>query len=217
MLFDELAQTTIALKNLQHKTEIKKNKEQQDNTDNRYRVLVSQLDKLSNTLKYIYDNIGVHFSLDIIKKMDSIMEILQNTVEGGWAISEDVINAETLFKSLQSDIKKEWNSKYIDTTGATINTLEAIKDIDADNVNLCLHKIKSAANWELGETNFKLLKAGMESAEALITELSLDDDIILFLRKTNSNRATLKDLNEKVLNWITKEDLGNKIRISFVK
>ena len=58
---------------------------------------------------------------------------------------------------------------------------------------------------------------GIASAEQLIQKLGLDDEIILFLQYTNAGKATLLDLNDKVLNWIRSEKLENKIRISFVR
>lgn len=217
MLFDELVQTTNALKDLQRKSEIKKNKEFQENTDNKYRVLISQTDKFVATLFYIYENIDIEVNKDIIISTVDILEKLQKSVESGWAVSEEVANAETLFKNLQGNMKKEWASQYTNVTGATINTLEALKGIEPEKVTQCLQKIQTATNWELGETNYKSLITGIESAETLITGLGLDDEIIMFLTKTNSNKATLEDLNEKVLTWIKDEKLEKKIRISFVK
>ena len=58
---------------------------------------------------------------------------------------------------------------------------------------------------------------GLNEADYLIMELGLDDEIIAFLQNTNSGRATLQDLNDKVLAWIRDEQLERKIRISFVK
>ena len=58
---------------------------------------------------------------------------------------------------------------------------------------------------------------GIEEAEQLIQKLGLDDEIISFLQNTNAGKATLKDLNDKVLSWIRSEDLENKIRISFAR
>ena len=66
MLFDELVQTTKALKDLQRKSEIKKNKEFQENIDNKYRVLISQLDKFTSTLVYIYGNIDIDANKEIL-------------------------------------------------------------------------------------------------------------------------------------------------------
>ena len=58
---------------------------------------------------------------------------------------------------------------------------------------------------------------GIDDADQLIRKLGLDDEIIYFLQNTNAGRATLKDLNDKVLNWIRCEKLEDKIRISFVR
>lgn len=217
MLFDELVQTTKALKDLQRKSEIKKNKEFQENTDNKYRVLISQLDKFTSTLVYIYGNIDIDANKEILNSTLDILDKLQKSVDSGWAVSEEVSNAETLFKTLQGNMKKEWASKYKIVTSAIVNTLEALKGIEPEKVDQCLQKIQVAANWNLGETNYKTLIAGLDSAELLITGLGLDDEIILFLKKTNSNKATLEDLNEKVLKWIKEENLEKKTRISFVK
>ena len=61
------------------------------------------------------------------------------------------------------------------------------------------------------------MRNGLNEAAHLIMELGLDDEIITFLQNTNSGRATLQDLNDKVLAWIRDEQLERKIRISFVK
>ena len=58
----------------------------------------------------------------------------------------------------------------------------------------------------------------VQEADQLILRLGLDTEIIQFLQSTNSGRATLKDLNDKVLEWLRKnENLEGKIRISVRK
>ena len=65
--------------------------------------------------------------------------------------------------------------------------------------------------------NFEKMSEGLDDADRLIIGLGLDDEIIVFLQRTNLGRATLQDLNDKVLTWIRNEELEQKIRISFVK
>ena len=67
------------------------------------------------------------------------------------------------------------------------------------------------------DDRFKNMLQGIASAEQLIQKLGLDDEIILFLQNTNAGKASLLDLNDKVLNWIRSEKLENKIRVSFVR
>lgn len=78
-------------------------------------------------------------------------------------------------------------------------------------------KIQPAENWDLDVERYKTMHNGLNEADYLIMELGLDDEIIAFLQNTNSGRATLQDLNDKVLAWIRDEQLERKIRISFVK
>ena len=105
----------------------------------------------------------------------------------------------------------------MDLTGATVSTLEAIREIDPDNVGSCLQKIQPAENWDLDVERYKIMHNGLNEADHLIMELGLDDEIITFLQNTNSARATLQDLNDRVLAWIRAEHLEKKIRISFMK
>ena len=50
----------------------------------------------------------------------------------------------------------------------------------------------------------------IESANVLISGLGLDEQIIAFLQKMNSGKATVVDLDEKVINWLKTEALDKK-------
>ena len=71
--------------------------------------------------------------------------------------------------------------------------------------------------WNTDVEIFQKMKEGLDEADQLIIGLGLDDEIITFLSNTNSGKATLQDLNDKVLSWLRNEKLEQKIRISFVK
>ena len=206
MIFDELVVTINALDNLKKKTDLKNNKALQDNTDAKYRLLLSQTNSYISTIEYVYTNVPYAKNIEILT---ATLELLDNL--------EKVSKAENVYKTLCTTIKKEWSKKYSDLTGSTISTLEAIKGIDSENVNACLQKIQTASEWDVGIDRFKNMLQGIASAEQLIQKLGLDDEIILFLQNTNAGKATLLDLNDKVLNWIRSEKLENKIRVSFVR
>lgn len=114
-------------------------------------------------------------------------------------------------------MKKEWSKQYANLTRATVSTLEAIRGINPNNVGRCLQKIQPAENWDLDVEKYQTMHNGLKEADHLIMELGLDDEIITFLQNTNTGRATLQDLNDKVLDWIRDEQLEKKLRISFVK
>ena len=217
MIFDDLVTTIKAMQDLQKKTAIKNNKAMQDNADIKYRLLLTQVNQFVDVIMYLYTDLNVPKNHEILMSTSELMNVLEQIVVSGSASPDGIINAGNTFKTLQSSMKKEWSRQYVDLTGATVSTLEAIREIDPDNVGSCLQKIQPAENWDLDVERYKIMHNGLNKADHLIMELGLDDEIITFLRNTNSARATLQDLNDRVLAWIRAEHLEKKIRISFMK
>lgn len=217
MIFEDLVTTTKAMQDLQRKTAIKNNKDLQEITDTKYRVLLTQVNLFVVTIEYLYSDVNVHKNDEILTSMSELLGALEKVVETGFASRDEVTNAENSFKTIQGNMRKEWSKQYADITGSTVSTLEAIRGIDPENVGSCLQKIQPAESWELDVKKYKTMSSGLVDADELIVSLGLDDEIITFLQNTNSGKATLRDLNDKVLSWIREENLEGKIRISFVK
>lgn len=217
MIFDDLVTTIKAMQDLQKKTAIKNNKAMQDNADIKYRLLLTQVNQFVDVIMYLYTDLNVPKNHEILMSTSELMNVLEQIVVSGLASPDGIINAGNTFKTLQSSMKKEWSRQYVDLTGATVSTLDAIREIDPDNVGSCLQKIQPAENWDLDVERYKIMHNGLNEADHLIMELGLDDEIITFLQNTNSARATLQDLNDRVLAWIRAEHLEKKIRISFMK
>lgn len=217
MIFDELVTTTHSLVELKRKTDLKNNKAAQDSTDAKYRVLLTQANSFVETLDYLYSNVTSEKSMDILVATRELLLSLEKVVESGLASQDELVKSENAYKAIQNNMKREWLKLYASVTGATVSTLEAIKGIDSENVSLCLQKIVAAESWDNGVNRLQTMMKGLENAEQLIERLGLDDDIIFFLQNTRAGNATLKDLNDKVLNWIRNEHIESKIRISFVK
>lgn len=217
MIFDDLVATTKSMRALRDKTAIKNNRVMQDNTDTKYRLLLTQVNRFVEVIEYLYTDLSVSINNEILISISELLNVLEQIVVSGLASQEGVANADDTFKILQNSMKKEWSKKYVDLTGSTVSTLEAIRGIDPNNVGSCLQKIQSAENWDLDVKRYQTMKNGLDAADRLIIGLGLDDEIIIFLQSANSGRATLQDLNDKVLAWIRAEQLEPNIRISFVK
>lgn len=217
MIFDDLVTTTKAMQDLQKKTAIKNNKALQDNADTKYRLLLTQANYFVDVIWYLYTELGVPKNHEILIFTSDLMNVLEQIVASGLASLDGIINADNIFKTLQSSMKKEWSKQYANLTRATVSTLEAIRGINPNNVGRCLQKIQPAENWDLDVEKYQTMHNGLKEADHLIMELGLDDEIITFLQNTNTGRATLQDLNDKVLDWIRDEQLEKKLRISFVK
>lgn len=217
MIFDDLVVATKAMQDLQKKIAVKNNKAIQDNTDTKYRLLLTQVNHFVEVIEYLYTDLSVSLSDEILTSISGLLNVLEQIATSGMASQEGVANADDTFRVLQNSIKKEWSKLYTDLTGATVSTLSAIRGIEPDHVGSCLQKIQLAENWDLDVKKYQTMHTGLHKAGQLIVGLGLDDEIITFLQNTNTGRATLQDLNDKVFAWIRAEQLERKIRISFVK
>lgn len=217
MIFDELVVTEKALKDLKLKIDLQKNKALQDNTDTRYRIVLKQTESFVTTLTYLYEETKIQKSEEILNSAKELLDSLETAISIGLAGQDDVAKLEGAYKNISSEMKKEWARKYSEITGSIVSTLEAIKGIDPDNVESCLTKIQAAVTWELGTGQYVTMTKGLHEAEQIIVKLGLDDEIVSFLQNTNAGKATLLDLNDKVLKWIRDEKLEGKIKISFVR
>lgn len=217
MIFEDLAKTTNDMQELQKKISIQKNKAAQDQTDNKFRILLTQTTQFISSIEYIYTNTGVEQKEEVITGASGVLNTLEESLSSGLADNDTVVKAEDLFKNLQADMKKNWSKQFADLTGSTVSTLEAIRGINTEQVSECLGKIQTAVSWDINPKQFMDMQEGLDDANQLIISLGLDDEIKAFLKNTTDGKATLKDLNDRVLSWIREENLEGKIRISFVK
>ncbi len=215
MLITSLDSKITAMKNLRQKEERRDNKTAQEALDHRYSVLTEQLNNLIMALKYTKDNMSFQLSSQVLDDIKSLLLVHQSAVQSGYAEKDAVVQVETDIKTIQANIKKEWAKKYTNLTSATISTLKVIIDIDEDNVSACLEGIERGESWTTDIDEFQAMNTSLSSANILISGLGLDTEIINFLQKMNSGKASVVDLDDKVLGWLKKESLDKKVKLSF--
>ena len=216
MIIDVLNKKIQEMKSLRHLEMLRDHRTQQEATDNRYRILIVQAQVFSKALRYASDNFNFVLSDSLQSNVSDLFVSLKAVTQSGFADRDGVVAAENNIKTIQSGIKKEWGKHYSIYTASTVNTLKVISGIELDKVEACILDIKAAENWSGDIEVLTKLRAAMSSAEALIKSLNMDQETIGFLAQMTAGKATLLDLNEKVLTWIKRESLEGKIRLSFI-
>ena len=215
MIIEKLNCKIKDMRKLFQREELAKNAAQQLVIDRKYHELVIQVHLFLDTVSYTRMQLKFQFPETVSNKMDLLLQKLRMTVESGYADQESLSECDKLFKEIQADIKKEWKLHYSAITAAVLGTLKVIKGIDKDRVERCLEDIKAAEQWQADKKIFIDLASALERSDVLIQDLNMDQEIIAFLKKMNLGKATVSDLNEKVLSWIQKEALSDRIKISF--
>ena len=215
MIIDILETKKKEMQKLQRREAFKKNKSQQEKTDGRYRILLTQAHRTVDIIQYL--NSSAQFIPSDTIKTDLLMlfGLLQAAVDSGLADASKVEKGEQDLKKILASAKKEWAAYYSEYPGGTVSTLKVISGIDKTKTSECLSNIQGAAGWETERKVYEKLVASMAEADTLISSLDMDQNVISFLQKMNMGQATLADLNPKVNEWIKKESIEKKIRLSF--
>ena len=215
MIFDQMERRIKEMKELRRLETIKANRVQQEATDTKYHNLVAQVKGFMNIIQYFQTELKFEVSDSYKTEISALFVKLQEVIKDGYANKDLVAESENDFKNIINTIKKDWPKHHTSLTSTTVNTLKIIGGIESDQVEACLTDIKNASAWQMDVTVYKRLKTALDSADSLIEKLSLDQDIISFLTKMTSGKATFYDLNDKVMDWIKKESLEKRVKLSF--
>lgn len=215
MMIDVLTKKIKDMKDLRQREERRDNKAAQDALDLRFKALTSQIHSLMTALQYTKENMQFQLSDAVLSDLESLLTEHKAVIRSGFAEKDAINQAETDFKSIQQSIKKEWSKQYSALTNATISTLQVISGIDSEHVSKCLGGIAKGSTWTTSIGDFKTMDHSLSEAKTLIEGLGLDQQIIAFLQKMNSGKATVMDLDDKVLRWLKTESLDKRVKLSF--
>ena len=213
---ERLNQSITQLKRLHTLENKKKNQEQQVKNDNKYQELVHQVTHLCYAVHYAQETFSFQY-----QPQNTLLEILTDlqTVAIKGTVDEDSISqGSRKIKPIQEQLKKEWAKCYPLVVGSVTSTLRIIQKIDPTQVSKCLLDIQSAAVWQNDDSDLphlKTLSNALYNSNAIIERLGLDQEITTFLTKVSSRTATLDDLSDGILVWIRRENLSDKIMVSF--
>lgn len=203
------------MKDLQRLRQKKQNQDKQAATDAKYKDLVLRVQTYIKVYEYITKNLKFNPSIELVDSSKALLLELQSATNDGDADFDTVNSAEKNYKNVIKTITSEWEQHYKKLTGNTTNSLKIIGGIDAEKVKACLADIKAAEKFNLQKSIFVKLKSALDVAEELITSLKMEPPIVAFLTKMTSGQATIEDLDETILSWISEEGLGKKIKLSF--
>lgn len=215
MMINILNKKIKEMKDLRQREERRDNKAAQDALDIKFKLLTEQIHQLMTALQYAKENMQFQLSETVLTDLEYLLIANKGAIRSGFTEKDSVSKVETDLKSIQLSIKKEWSKQYAVLTNSTISTLKVISGIDSEHVTKCLEGIAKGETWTTSIGDFKTMNNRLSDANTLIAGLGLDQPIIDFLQKMNSGKATIADLDEKVLNWLKTEALDKSVRLSF--
>ena len=218
MLIDELQECIDEMQVVQQLEQVSKDFQKQEKADASFRVSVNENNKLVRSIEDRLQYVGYKPSADVKGRILQALNDSLDSIKSG-------VFPENRSKSLQIGTKNakevftaDWEEFCSKLTDKRISTLTTVKSItpNIEKTGYAIAKIKNGAviNYE-NTDNVRLFALGIKEADQILEALGLNDEIMEFLGKVAENRATITDLSVNLIDWIKKESLTGKFKISF--
>lgn len=211
MIIDKIYQQIEDFKSISERNSAINNASKQKSIDEKFKNLILDTKKRFEIIKYC--SAEFQFNVKCVDQLKDLLKSLNDCISDSFVDEEMYKKAEKNFKNVENQIKQEWEYFFGDKTDSIQKTLKTIVNINKFNVERFLTDIGAAEKWESDIQKYRQMKKGLEDAQNLIDNLNLNDDVVIFLKKISTKRATITDLTPEIMDWIYKENLEKKIKI----
>lgn len=220
MLIDLLDQSIVAMKEIHELEKSSNDVQKQERNDRIYESAVDEgyfiITAVSKGMKQLQFSV----SLELKSRMKMILKASSDAVDRGMVQETTANYIQREVNGIKKSILQEWSEYYHKIADQKISMLQTVKGIvpEKEKVDYASNKIKLGASWEFKQDNLDKMKKGLQEADSIIENLGLGitgEEIIEFLKKVASGRASVNDLTPTVLNWLTDKNMTSKLAISF--
>lgn len=216
MIFEELDRVIDDIQKLHRAEEIQKNRKDQQNNDVSYKNYVARNHKIISNIHYLSKQVNFQISNELIDNEEQFLDMLNISVQSHAVKKEDLDICKDKLDEIEKAVNDEWSKFYENTSNATLTTLEIIKNLEPEACIQCINSIKKGKKWGSDQKDYLQMKIGLDRAKTIIDGIGLDPEITSFLQKMNEKKATVNELTDNILSWIHHNNLGSKIKLSFV-
>lgn len=220
MLVDLLDQSIIAMKEIYELEKSSNDVQKQEKNDKIFSNVVSENHLMVNAVTNSMSQLGFVISQETKGRVIGLLKSSSDAVSRG-LIQESTANylQKEVF-TIKKAILQEWSDYYHKVADQKINMLQTIKGIapEREKVDYASNKIKLGASWDFKQDNLDKMEKGLQEADEIINSLGFGEDgaeIIAFLKKVASGKASVHDLTSDILNWLMENKMTSKLAVSF--
>lgn len=220
MLVDLLDQSIIAMKEIYELEKSSNDVQKQEKNDKIFSNVVSENHMMVKVVTNSMSQLGFVISQETRGKVIGLLKSSYDAVSRG-LIQESTANylQKEVF-NIKKAILQEWSDYYHKVADQKINMLQTIKGIapEREKVDYASNKIKLGASWDFKQDNLDKMEKGLQEADEIINSLGFGEDgaeILVFLKKVASGKASVHDLTTDILNWLKENNMTSKLAVSF--
>ena len=176
------------------------------------------LKPLSQTVKsYITAHNYFSFTLEEenMHKLNELMNYAQNSISSKKAVSPEAFGKNVT--ELTGKVSDAWKLFFHDRFDNLISGLSIMMAVHPDpkQIPLLINSLKKCEKWPLDKDSVSIFQAKEKEANDLLKNMEFDAEIRNFLDKVSSKSATINDMTQEVYQWLIKEKIAGKIKLTF--
>jgi hypothetical protein len=189
--------------------------DEQKKINEQFRLLVKELDEEIKAYVFAVKNLSFTRSPEIMEKISDLADYCDGALKGKVINVTENKNIRNSLKDVEEAISETWKPFYEQQTCSLIEMIRLSRNIAGMNVVAIESGISQCEAWTTDIDKLSKYSESVKMARDLVNKLNLSDNIVEFLKKMMSRSAKLSDIDDNILDWIHKENLGDRIKISF--
>lgn len=189
--------------------------DEQKKINEQFRLLVKELDEEIKAYVFAVKNLSFTRSPEIMEKISDLADYCDGALKGKVINVTENKNIRNSLKDVEEAISETWKPFYEQQTCSLIEMIRLSRNIAGMNVVAIESGISQCEVWTTDIDKLSKYSESVKMARDLVNKLNLSDNIVEFLKKMMSRSAKLSDIDDNILDWIHKENLGDRIKISF--
>lgn len=220
MLIDLLNQNIIAMKEIYELEKSSNDVQKQEKNDKIFADVVNENHIMVKAIDSSMSQVGFAISEEARNKVIKFLKSSSDAVAIGMVQESTASFLQKEELAIKKLILQEWSEYYHKIADQKINMLQTIKGIapEREKVDYASNKIAKGALWNFKQDNLDKMEKGLREADEIINSLGFDRDgteILDFLKKVASGKASVKDLTPDILKWLTEKNMTTKLAVSF--
>ncbi len=215
MLVDRIYELIERMEHVRKLEQAEQNRRELEEAEERFRELAHSATDFVASFAYAREELRFVPSAELLNALIGLMKDLEEIPATGFVEKSTVQQTYKQFNTIKASMRNEWK-KYYPTLTEVREILYVIKPFDGDRVENCLKDIDDARSWTADIGTLQRLAKALNDASKLIGGLNMDKEVVAFLSNVAEGRARVSDLSERILDWIGREKLENRISLRFV-
>ena len=220
MLMDLLEQSIAAMKEIYELEKASNDVQKQEKNDRIFSSVVGENHLMVQAVSNSMVQLGFVISAETKNKVISLLKSSSDAVARGMVQESNANYLQKEVVAIKKVILQEWSEYYHKVADQKINMLQTIKGIapEKEKADYASNKIKLGASWDFKQDNLDKMEKGLQEAETIIDSLGLGEDggeILDFLKKVASGKASVHDLTPDILTWLMEKNMTTRLAVSF--